>query len=150
MPVEADATPGRGRPARPRTVAIVGASVVGAVLLAMASCGADGPDAPRISEATLIHELTHALQDQRHNLTSPRFSGETQDADLAVTGLYEGEAGYIEDLYRQRCDDDRWRCQRASPTSGDGGASNRGILTIVLQPYADGPGYVHHRLRRSA
>jgi len=104
---------------------------------------ADDPDAPRISEATLIHELTHALQDQRHNLTSPRFQGETQDADLAVTGLYEGEAGYIEALYRQRCDDDRWACQRASPTSGDSGASNRGILTLVLQPYADGPGYVH-------
>ncbi|RJX42123.1 hypothetical protein DM826_10770 [Halonotius aquaticus] len=104
---------------------------------------ADDPDAPRVSEATLIHELTHALQDQRHDLTSPRFRGETQDADLAVTGLYEGEAGYIEDLYRQRCDDDRWRCQRASPTSGEGGASNRGILTVVLQPYSDGPGYVH-------
>jgi PGF-CTERM protein len=104
---------------------------------------ADDPDAPRISEATLIHELTHALQDQRHDLTSPRFSGDTQDADLAVTGLYEGEAGYIEALYRQRCDDDSWRCQRASPTSGEGGATNRGILTVVLQPYSDGPGYVH-------
>ena len=104
---------------------------------------ADDPESPQISEATLIHELTHALQDQRHDLTSPRFRGETQDADLAVTGLYEGEAGYIEDLYRQRCDDDRWRCQRASPTSGESGASNRGILTVVLQPYADGPGYVH-------
>ena len=103
----------------------------------------DDPDAPRISEATLIHELTHALQDQRHDLTSPRFRGETQDADLAVTGLYEGEAGYIEARYRDRCDDDRWRCQRASPTSGDGGAINRGVLTVVLQPYADGPGYVH-------
>ena len=104
---------------------------------------ADDPASPRISEATLIHELTHALQDQRHDLTSPRFSGETQDADLAVTGLYEGEAGYIEARYRQRCGDDRWRCQRASPTSGDSGAINRGVLTVVLQPYADGPGYVH-------
>ena len=104
---------------------------------------ADDPASPRISEATLIHELTHALQDQRHNLTSPRFSGETQDADLAVTGLYEGEAGYIEARYRQRCGDDRWRCQRASPTSGESGTTNRGVLTVVLQPYADGPGYVH-------
>ena len=103
----------------------------------------DDPEAPRVSEATLIHELTHALQDQRHDLTSPRFRGETQDADLAVTGLYEGEAGYIEALYRERCDDDRWACQRASPTSGEGGASNRGILMTVLQPYSDGPGYVH-------
>ena len=103
----------------------------------------DDPESPRVSEATLIHELTHALQDQRHDLTSPRFRGETQDADLAVTGLYEGEAGYIEALYRERCDDDRWACQRASPTSGEGGASNRGILMTVLQPYSDGPGYVH-------
>jgi len=103
----------------------------------------DDPEAPRISEATLIHELTHALQDQRHNLTSPRFQAATQDADLAVTGLYEGEAGYIEALYRQRCETDRWACQRASPTSGETGASNRGILTVVLQPYSDGPGYVH-------
>jgi len=91
----------------------------------------DDPAAPRISEATLIHELTHALQDQRHNLTSPRFQGTTQDADLAVTGLYEGEAGYIEALYTDRCETDRWACQRAAPTSGESGASNRGILTVV-------------------
>ena len=103
----------------------------------------DNPAAPRVSEATLIHELTHALQDQRHNLTSPRFRGETQDADLAVTGLYEGEAGYIEALYRQRCEADRWACQRVAPTSANSRTSNRGILTVVLQPYADGPGYVH-------
>ena len=100
------------------------------------------PDAPRISEGTLIHELTHALQDQRYDLAAERFRGDTQDQDLAVTGLYEGVAGYIEARYRQRCDD-QWRCFDTRPSNGDGGPANRGILMTVLQPYSNGPAYVH-------
>lgn len=46
-------TAGRdGETSRPRTLAVVAAALVGAVLLAMASCGADGPDAPGALPAT--------------------------------------------------------------------------------------------------
>ncbi|TQQ80891.1 hypothetical protein EGH24_06955 [Halonotius terrestris] len=103
----------------------------------------ENPDAPRISEKTLIHELMHALQDQRHNLGSPQFVGDTQDEDLAVTGLYEGVTGYVEARYEERCTDGRWRCFDVRPPGGSGGPTNRGILTTVLQPYSNGPAYVH-------
>ena len=102
------------------------------------------PDAPRVNERTLIHELTHALQDQRHDLAQSKYRGATQDADLAVTGVYEGEAVYMERQYRMRCGDERWQCL-AEPASGVGGGSdtrNRGVLLTLLQPYSSGPAYI--------
>jgi PGF-CTERM protein len=105
-------------------------------------------DHPRLSEGTLIHELTHALQDQRFNLSAPRFRAETQDEDLGVTGLFEGVAAYTVDRYNERCTDDRWGCVDTASTSGDGGQTNRAILMTLLQPYSDGPAYVHDIVER--
>ena len=102
------------------------------------------PDTPRVNERTLIHELTHALQDQRYDLAQSKYRGATQDADLAVTGVYEGEAVYMERQYRERCGDDRWQCLD-DPASGVGGGSdtrNRGVLLTLLQPYSSGPAYI--------
>lgn len=96
----------------------------------------------RVSESTLVHELTHAMQDQYHDLAAPRYVGTTQDADLAVDGIVEGEAVYIEERYDDRCEAN-WSCldEPGSSTSG-GGSFNVGILQTVLQPYSDGPFYV--------
>ena len=98
-------------------------------------------DAPQINEQTLIHEFAHALQDQRHDLTSPQFSGDTQDADLAVTGVYEGEAVYLENRYEERCATE-WECLDEPPRSGGGGGGNQGLLMTLLQPYSSGPAYI--------
>jgi hypothetical protein len=101
------------------------------------------PDSPTIDNGTLVHELTHALQDQQGRLTTARPSDATQDADLAANGLIEGEANYVERRYAQRCGDE-WDC--AAPPAGSGGGGeppNLGILLTVLQPYSDGPVYVN-------
>ncbi len=102
------------------------------------------PDEPSVDEQTLLHEFAHALQDQRHDLTGSQFRGETQDADLAVDGVVEGEAVYLEYKYEERCASGEWSCFDDPATAGGAsGESNRGILYTMLQPYSDGPAYVH-------
>jgi PGF-CTERM protein len=100
-------------------------------------------ESPEIDPSTLAHELLHAMQDQYHDLTRPRYVGETQDGDLAVDGIVEGEAVHVEERYAARCDAN-WTCVEA-PESGGGGDApdfNFGILQTVLQPYGDGALYV--------
>jgi hypothetical protein len=105
----------------------------------------DSPGSPVVDNATLHHELVHALQDQYADLTNATYVGETQDADLAVDGVVEGEANYIETLYAQRCASGEWECV-ATPPAAAGGSSgsgpNLGVLITILQPYSDGPVYV--------
>ena len=101
-------------------------------------------ESPDIDPSTLAHELLHAMQDQYHDLTRPRYVGVTQDGDLAVDGIVEGEAVHVEERYAARCADN-WTC--AEPPEGGGGGGdapdfNFGILQTVLQPYGDGALYV--------
>jgi len=102
----------------------------------------EGP--PTVDPNTLIHELTHALQDQLVGLDSEQFGGQTQDGQLASRGLTEGEANYVEAMYEQRCGDS-WRCVSTPESDGsDGGRSNRnfGVFLTQFQPYSDGPVYI--------
>ena len=101
-------------------------------------------ETPSVSELTLLHELTHALQDQRHDLGAGTFGRETQDADLAADGVVEGEAVYLETRYEQRCEAGEWACFDDPRTGGTGSEtdSNAGLLFLLLQPYADGPAYI--------
>ena len=102
----------------------------------------EGED-PQIDSSTLAHELVHAMQDQYHDLTRPRYVGATQDADLAVDGIVEGEAVHVEERYAARCAAN-WSCLAAPDSGGGGGPApdyNFGILQTVLQPYGDGALY---------
>ena len=101
-------------------------------------------ESPDIDPSTLAHELLHAMQDQYHDLTDPRYVGATQDGDLAVDGIIEGEAVHVEERYAARCADN-WTCAEAPESGGGGGDGadfNFGILQTVLQPYGDGALYV--------
>ncbi|MFB6253445.1 MAG: Hvo_1808 family surface protein, partial [Halobacteriaceae archaeon] len=109
----------------------------------------ENPDEPTIDNATLIHELVHALQDQHEDLTSRKFVADTQDGTLAIDGLIEGEANYIEQLYSMRCGG-QWSCVR-SPSSGGGGGTagiHWGIYVTLFFPYSDGPVYVHNLIQQ--
>jgi hypothetical protein len=48
----------------------------------------------------LVHELTHALDDQRHNLDRPEFDNVTDGSDEAFVYAVEGAARWVENLYR--------------------------------------------------
>ncbi|WP_251341710.1 Hvo_1808 family surface protein [Haloplanus halophilus] len=109
----------------------------------------DSTGAPTIDNATLVHELVHAMQDQNGNLGERIGSSETQDGSLAVDGVVEGEANYIETQYTQRCGVE-WRCVETPSDGGSGTGSppNLGILLTLLQPYSDGPVYIDWLLER--
>ncbi|MGM0590986.1 MAG: Hvo_1808 family surface protein, partial [Halobacteriota archaeon] len=111
----------------------------------------DSPNRPVIDNGTLIHELTHAMQDQYYNLSSSTYRPTTQDTQLATDGVVEGEANYIEDLYTERCAAD-WECvatPRQSGGSAGGSPPNLGLFLTIFQPYSDGPVYVENAHREA-
>ncbi len=102
----------------------------------------ENPDNPELDEITLGHELVHALQDQRFNLS--RFEGTTQDEETAMNGLIEGDASRVEREYEGTCNRE-WDC--LAPADGDRDQPldiNWGIYFSVYQPYSDGPAYVNY------
>ncbi|WP_254273099.1 Hvo_1808 family surface protein [Haloarcula marina] len=111
----------------------------------------EDPDRPRIDEGVLVHELTHALQDQV-GLLDGVFTASgglpTADERTAALGLIEGDANYVMDRYEARCQNGTWRCvaTRPSNTSASGADVNLGVYLRSIQPYSDGPVFVD-RLR---
>jgi len=108
------------------------------------------PSEPTISNATLIHELVHALQDQYIDLGAARYGGRTQDGQLAANGLIEGEANYIEARYSQRCGG-AWACVAPADDGGGGDLPpdfNFGLFVTIFNPYSDGPVWVDRILER--
>ncbi len=101
----------------------------------------ENPEEPELDELTLGHELVHALQDQRFDLSE--LNGTTQDADLATKGLVEGDAKWVEREYESRCEI-QWNC--LSPSDGRQGQFdvNWGIYFAIYQPYSDGPDYIDY------
>ncbi len=101
---------------------------------------AEERDSFRLNRATLVHELVHALQDQRFGLGR---EGETIDERRAETGLIEGEAEYVPALYDDRCGE--WECL---PQEGEERAELRerpfdvGLYLSIYAPYAAGPPFV--------
>lgn len=104
----------------------------------------DDPEAIRISRDTLVHELTHALQDQHVGLER---RGSTLDERRAETGLIEGEANYLPYLYEQRCDVE-WEClpELEALENGSGGETdlNVGLFLSIFAPYSEGATFVEH------
>ncbi|WIV68344.1 Hvo_1808 family surface protein [Natrialbaceae archaeon AArc-T1-2] len=103
----------------------------------------DDPDDARIDRTTLVHELVHALQDQRLALS---VEGETLDERRAETGLIEGEADYLPTLYDDRCETE-WECLEdvePDPDDPDERPFNAGLFLSMYAPYSEGPAFVQH------
>ncbi len=100
---------------------------------------------PRLSRATLSHELVHALQDQHFDLSST--TPKTREAANARNGLIEGGANFVQDLYGERCNGE-WRCippvQNTGSNSGGRTEFNLGVYILSFFPYADGPAFVEY------
>lgn len=102
-----------------------------------------------VDNSTLVHELTHALQDQQVGLSSASLQSRTMDGQLGRNGLTEGEASYVEERYARRCGDE-WECVETpgpeAPRAPYGGGPlpeyNLAMQVATIQPYSDGPAYV--------
>ncbi len=105
---------------------------------------ADDADEIRIDRRTLVHELTHALQDQRFGIGR---ESETIDGVRAENGLLEGEAGYVPTRYDRRCGAE-WQCLPAPEPPAASGETlaqrpfNAGLFLSLYVPYAAGPPFV--------
>jgi hypothetical protein len=115
-----------------------------------------GKDLSDVSvRVTLVHELTHALQDQRFDLDQLDHDVETSGQDFALTALVEGDAVNVEDAYlaslpQSQQDDYDSSISDASlsnaPPEPDAPSSSSGIPPILelfeASPYIFGPRYV--------
>jgi hypothetical protein len=88
----------------------------------------------------VVHELTHALQDQWFSLPTGSGSG-NDDADLAYTTLIEGDAVRVETAYVSGLSaQDRQALQREESSQGGAPADVPQVLVELLQfPYVAGP-----------
>ncbi|MCU4717670.1 Hvo_1808 family surface protein [Halapricum hydrolyticum] len=94
---------------------------------------------PQVTRGTLVHELVHALQDQHLHLGASR---QLQDEQLAVRGVIEGDANYVEALYENRCGAS-WVCVETPRATGQRSDSfNQGLFLVSYLPYAEGPQFV--------
>ena len=106
---------------------------------------AEGRESLRIEEQTLAHELVHAWQDQRFNLSSTELTPQVRDEVNARNAVVEGDARYVDQLYQERCTDGAWNGTCLVPTeqSGQAGSlANVGVYFLKFQPYSDGPPFV--------
>ncbi|MFB6072520.1 MAG: Hvo_1808 family surface protein [Halobacterium sp.] len=100
-------------------------------------------ETPTIEETTLGHELMHALQFRNFDA---QFSSPTRDAANAHNGLIEGEASYLDNVYKENCGE-AWSCVTPSASGGGGGGGggiHLGVYIVKYFPYSDGPGFVKH------
>jgi hypothetical protein len=96
---------------------------------------------------TLAHELTHVLQDQHFNLNElQEKAAESATSDTSVfTGLVEGDATRIEDLYLEKLSaKDKAEHERLTASEGERVESESGDVPEIVQfvfgaPYAFGP-----------
>ncbi len=59
-----------------------------------------GTELDASAQVTLVHELTHALQDQHFDLDAMREDAHTPETNLALTALLEGDAMTVQERYR--------------------------------------------------
>lgn len=99
--------------------------------------------------AVLVHELTHALQDQHFDLHRPALDERTDEASQAFTGLVEGDAVRVQRRYYLSLSSAEKREFLAE--EADQGGPPRDVpgvlLAVLLFPYQAGPAFVDAVLR---
>jgi hypothetical protein len=99
----------------------------------------DSPGNLTVDRRTLVHELTHALQDQHFGLHT---AAPTIDERRARTGATEGDANYVQYRYEDRCEAE-WECRPLPSANRSGsGEYDLGLFVAVFHPYSEGPVFV--------
>ena len=97
--------------------------------------------------ATLVHELTHALDDQWFDLHRPELDeGDNDERSLGFSALVEGDAVRVEDAYRDtlsRAERLQAQLEEQELASGiDLEGLPLAVPRIIGFPYANGPSFV--------
>lgn len=93
----------------------------------------------------IVHELTHAVQDQYFNIDRPELDKSNDERGGAFAGLLEGDAVTIQDQYRHSLSADEQ--QQAQDEENQGASSvpkdiPRVLLELISFPYIYGPKFV--------
>jgi hypothetical protein len=92
----------------------------------------------RVNKVTLVHELVHALQDQRFGLGS---AADSWDENYAHESVIEGEAELVPRLYLDRCEE--WGgCLRPGAEATATSDADPGVLLVLRYPYEEGRTFV--------
>jgi hypothetical protein len=106
--------------------------------------GADPTPAVRI---TLVHELTHALQDQHFELHRPELDDADDERGQAFDGLVEGDAERVAEVYRaslsaqERKEAEREQVAQSAALALAGDIP-RVLIDLLTFPYVVGPSFV--------
>lgn len=95
--------------------------------------------------STLVHELTHALQDQRFHISdAPTL---TSGEDAAARAVAEADADEVERAWDDSLSDDRKKALDDAQQKTSDGADFKGVPEIFVElfgfPYEFGPGLLH-------
>lgn len=93
----------------------------------------------RINEPVLGHELVHALQEQ--HFETPARNPTTRSSYNGRTGLFEGDASFVDHRYETACNDGTWNCVSTKHGSLPS-VANYGVYTLNMFPYLAGQDYV--------
>lgn len=106
-----------------------------------------GADATAYAKETLVHELTHALDDQHFGLYHPELDDpDKSDAQSAYQALVEGDAMYVENAWhdsRAPEEQDAIDAADGAASAGTDTGSEPDVFTKVFAfPYVVGPRFV--------
>ena len=102
-----------------------------------------GTELTPLARSVLVHELTHALDDQHFDLHRPEMTEGVED-HLAFRALGEGDATRVEDAYvAAMSPEDRASVEQAQSTVLDGATvEQQTAYYFDAFPYLDGPTFV--------
>jgi hypothetical protein len=92
---------------------------------------------------TLVHELTHAVQDQHFDIDRSDLAKKDDEEETGLTGLVEGDAVRIERLYLDSLTDAEQKAAEAEDAAAAGGIGDvpRVLIQLVAFPYVYGPAF---------
>ena len=101
-----------------------------------------GKEVNEYLRVTLVHELTHALQDQHFDIDRDDLDDRDDEATTGLQGLVEGDAVRVERLYLESlplAEQKEAERQEVSAGAGVGQGIPEVLLQLVVFPYLVGP-----------
>jgi hypothetical protein len=93
----------------------------------------------------LVHELTHALQDQYFGIDRPALAAADDERALAFQAVYEGDAVRLENMYHDAmtpAEQDESDREAQSQAGGIPASVPRVLVELVTFPYIVGPPFI--------